>query len=440
MELSWRRLLIFSAAARLIMILFGEWEDANLEVKYTDVDYLVFTDAARLVTLGRSPYERYTYRYSPLLAWILVPNVLLHPLWGKLFFSAADLLVGHQIRSLLLLRGISDHVAVLCAATWLFNPFTVTIATRGNCDALAAALILQVLLGLLQGNIISSAFWFGIVVHFRVYPIIYSLPFVLYLFHTYPLRNNTSLGASSLTNSLRNNTSRGASSPPKSSIPDTAKASALSRILKGLTLPVEFAVVSGGTFVLVTALCWRLYGDQFLNESLLYHASRSDHRHNFSAYFYAIYLMTNQGAPSVTSRILSFLPQLLLQSTFSLKFFQDLPFCLFVQTFAFVAFNKVITSQYFVWFLFLLPLILPFTSLRLTKYGGACLLLWLAGQSYWLWWAYNLEFGGLSCMLPLWVAGIMFLAANVAILACLIRSHTFTSFLPYAASAHKKVN
>ncbi|CAI5526907.1 unnamed protein product, partial [Closterium sp. Naga37s-1] len=283
------------------------------------------------------------------------------------------LLVGHQIRSLLLLRGISDRVAVLCAATWLFNPFTVTIATRGNCDALAAALILQVLLGLLQGHILSAAFWFGIVVHFRVYPIIYALPFVLYLFHTYSLRSNPQHDVpSDSSGATSGSSSNSASSPPNSSIPATAAATAslkpgpkpnttgatarsksgqrsatatptagsLSCLVKGLQLPVVFGAVSGGTFVLVTALCWRLYGDQFLNESLLYHASRSDHRHNFSTHFYAIYLMTNQGAPSVTDRFLSFLPQLLLQLTFSLKFYQDLPFCLFAQTFAFVAFNK----------------------------------------------------------------------------------------------------
>ncbi|CAI5504736.1 unnamed protein product [Closterium sp. Naga37s-1] len=263
-----------------------------------------------------------------------------------------------SIRSLLLLRGISDRVAVLCAATWLFNPFTVTIATRGNCDALAAALILQVLLGLLQGHIKSAAFWFGIVVHFRVYPIIYALPFVLYLFHTYPLRSSSQHDDPSDSSPATNNIStKIASSSPNSSIPATAAATAssksgqkvaataatnssLSRLVKGLQLPVEFGVVSGGTFILVTALCWRLYGDQFLNESLLYHASRSDHRHNFSTHFYAIYLMTNQGAPSIANRILSFLPQLLLQLTFSIKFYQDLPFCLFAQTFAFVAFNK----------------------------------------------------------------------------------------------------
>ena len=50
------------------------------------------TDGARLVAAGGSPFDRATYRYTPLLAWALLPNVWLHPAAGKLLFCAADVL------------------------------------------------------------------------------------------------------------------------------------------------------------------------------------------------------------------------------------------------------------------------------------------------------------------------------------------------------------
>jgi phosphatidylinositol glycan class M len=62
-----------------------------MEVRYTDVDYIVFSDAASLVASGYSPYQRTTYRYSPLLAFLLLPNSLLHRSWGKFLFSSAGI-------------------------------------------------------------------------------------------------------------------------------------------------------------------------------------------------------------------------------------------------------------------------------------------------------------------------------------------------------------
>ena len=85
-------LLRLGSASRIVLLICGGLQDRVSPVKYTDIDYNVFTDAAAYVTKGLSPYLRSTYRYSPLLAWTLVPNLLLHPAWGKVLFCAADLL------------------------------------------------------------------------------------------------------------------------------------------------------------------------------------------------------------------------------------------------------------------------------------------------------------------------------------------------------------
>lgn len=59
--------------------------------------------------------------------------------------------------------------------------------------------------------------------------------------------------------------------------------------------------------------------------------------------------------------------------------------------------------------------------------GLSCILLWVGAQSHWLMWGYLLEFKGKNVFLQLWMAGLVFLAANIFILVMIIRQHRCTS-------------
>uniref|UniRef100_A0A2N9IBA6 GPI mannosyltransferase I n=1 Tax=Fagus sylvatica TaxID=28930 RepID=A0A2N9IBA6_FAGSY len=164
---NFRSLLVLSAIFRAILILYGEWQDTHMEVRYTDVDYLVFSDAASLMASGKSPYLRSTYRYSPLLAFLLIPNSIFHHSWGKFLFSASDLLVGYFIRSILKLRGVPENLCVSTVMVWLFNPFTFTIGTRGNCrnssfEIQSTGLVMQALGSCRISRGTTSVDWIGV--------------------------------------------------------------------------------------------------------------------------------------------------------------------------------------------------------------------------------------------------------------------------------------
>ncbi|XP_015605673.1 GPI mannosyltransferase 1 [Cephus cinctus] len=378
MSLTFARHCIVALTVRVILIVYANFHDNNFDVPYTDVDYKVFTDAARHIIQRESPFERHTYRYTPLLALLLTPNILLHLDFGKLIFSLVDILVSLLIKRILIKQYCTRSTAEFCALLWLYNPLTIVISTRGNADSLAVLLVLLTLSMLQNDNSLLTGVLHGLSIHFRLYPIAFSLAMYLSL-HT----KNQLIA-----------------------LPNVKQV----KLILGCILSLS----------LLTASCYYFYGYKFLYESLIYHLIRKDARHNFSVYFYMQYLTALQ-VSGILQKILTFLPQLVLLVILSVRYSTkfSLPFAMFTQALVMVTYNPVMTSQYFFWFLSLLPICL--TNLCLSKCRSIFLLgIWLIAQGLWLFAAYLLEFKGLNSFLYIWIAGLLFFMANVKILLDII--------------------
>lgn len=171
--------LVFATATlfRLALLVYGRWQDAHSPLKYTDIDYLVFTDAARFLSRGRSPYDRATYRYSPLLAWLMYPTTW-GGLWfefGKVLFAAGDVVTGWLIFAILKEhKRMSVERALKYASIWLLNPMVANISTRGSSEGLVVVVVVALLWAVLQRRVDLAACLLGLGVHFKIYPFIYA--------------------------------------------------------------------------------------------------------------------------------------------------------------------------------------------------------------------------------------------------------------------------
>ena len=372
--------LFISLAIRLLLIVFSEFQDKLLTLKYTDIDYQIFTDGAHYVARGESPFKRDTYRYTPLLAILMVPNITTLAQFGKILFSFLDVISGALIY-VISKNYISKRRAKVCATVWLYNPLPVIISTRGSAESVVTSLVLLTIYCLVKHKLLMAGLFYGFVIHFKLYPIIYIPSLYLYLTKSRKLW--------------------------KAFRPNVKKLKFFSLALIGFLVPTYWS--------------YSAYGQVYLDEAWLYHLHRKDPQHNFSPYFYVYHLVKEPDKQKLFA-YMAFIPQALF--VLGLAFYyclgskhktQDMIFATFAQTMAFVTLNKVITSQYFLWYLCLLPLIMQ--NIRLSaKQWLVLLVIWLLSQGQWLLPAYLFEFQHWNCLSWVWLSSIAFLVINIFIL------------------------
>ncbi len=131
---------------RLLAITYSVYHDATNLIKYTDIDYSVFTDAASYVIRQESPYRRETYRYTPLLAWFLTPNLTVSPSYGKILFSLFDILTSYLIYCLSMVESSGNKkLSQRCSYLWIYNPLPIVICSRGSSESIILSLVLATL-------------------------------------------------------------------------------------------------------------------------------------------------------------------------------------------------------------------------------------------------------------------------------------------------------
>ncbi|KAK6438335.1 GPI mannosyltransferase 1 [Oleoguttula sp. CCFEE 5521] len=261
------------------------------------------------------------------------------------------------------------------------------ISTRGSSEGLLAVIVIALLWATLRRQILLAGALLGFGVHFKIYPFIYAASIYWWL------------------------------GDPRQ------KPLSMSNLLNGPR--VKLAVTSLSMFMSLNAVMYWMYGHDFVEHSYTYHVSRLDHRHNFSVYNTVLHLSSMLPEQSgLQLETIAFFPQLFLALiAIPLKLARrDLAGAMLAQTLTFVTFNKVCTSQYFLWHMVFLPLYLYGSEfMENRKLGLLALGLWVSGQAAWLQQGYQLEFLGNSTFVPgLWLASAGFFGVNCWILGVII--------------------
>jgi phosphatidylinositol glycan class M len=292
------------------------------------------------------------------------------------------------------------------------------LCTRGSSDAITNFLVFSMIRRLQLQHYGVSGVIYGVLVHFRIYPVIYSTSFFWYiLFNGGNKSNHDKWNISLLNHDIKHNIHF------------------LTRTVYPLLSFYTNAFIG---FFSLTLVCWFIYGNQYVDNAIFYHLIRTDFKHNFSFSFYSNYLNHSTVASNIIStlqvqsnemisKIVMFSPQILLINLIGFLYAKNhLYLCMLLQTMIFVTYNKVVTAQYFVWYILFTPLVIAQEKvdfhyiLHMNNYIRFLVISWVISLLSWLYYAYLLEYEGVNTFRYIWLASQGFFWSNIVIICSII--------------------
>ncbi|KAK0557679.1 GPI mannosyltransferase 1 [Tilletia horrida] len=498
----------------------------SIAMKIVSGTYSIFRQTFGVLASTGNPYERATYRYTPLLALALAPGEYFGwPEFGKWVFAGADVLCGilmwvvleqrHRQRTRTrrrTLQGIEfqsegTYWSWYPTLLWLLNPFPAQISTRGSSESILGVFVLLFLVSFLNTNperseiksvvapakangtesatssaiaddpeppktpltptfgtaapapetalapmewtlpTLASSTFLSLAANFKLFPILYGAPILAHLAAVSGSARDGPIGADALT-------------PWEKEELETGRRPEGRSWLQRNRAGIKYALMCAYIFGAINITLFGIFGLPYVQNAIAYHLLRRDHRHNFSPYYLPTYLLdvvptsglsslkeapglsalfsaylpsslTSQLPANLLSTLAAFRPLFAFVPQFAVALYlgsslgaHDLVFACAAQTLSFVAFNKVVTSQYFLWFLWLLPLILPDLKFSSPLQGWAVLAVWAGSQALWLSQAYLLEFAAQDVHLRIWAASIVMVFSHTWILNTCLQAWT----------------
>lgn len=319
--LSFNQILIVFVLIRILFLYL-----LHIANNHTDTDYKVYTEGAYHLVHNRNPYYRHTYRYSPIMAFINIPN-LYFPHFGILLFNVIDFINIFILRKCIRLnKSLSKHRVNLFVSFGAWNLLMGYISAKGSGESITVFFFFQSIYYTMKfrteknktgkgklRDLLYAAINYGILAHIRLFPVLMGLSFVLYL-------------------------SKG----------------------KLITLDtIRFGVFVAAVNMFLLYLFYQLFGTIFLEEYAYYHLVRKDPRINYSL-FWMRQAYQHFDYHSVSKfNMINLVTRVGIIVYSAIKFRNRLPEAIFIQIMVFTVFNTVYTNQYAIWEIMVTPLLGP---------------------------------------------------------------------------------